>query len=264
MKKNTILIISFILCLCITLCYFFPRNNLTVMAAEIKVEVDDMAQKINKIEVSPTLSSAYPTPATYTDEFFEAYKLGYEATPYILEYVTKNDANNFVGAFLISAAVNNLHLNKMPGAIDINDTNTSYSTEPDAYTPVWYAEQLQIFAKEAPQKIEKICDSNKHMSEKILELEEYGLLAVPILQKKIESGETQWSQCVLALSLSELTEKERFDVLAYGYQDEVLYSNNRNSLIHQRKLNAIAEKEFDTDWFTTNHLQLELMSELYK
>ena len=264
MKRKTILTISLILCVCISLCLFIPKNNLTVMAAEIKVEVDDMAEKISKIELSPTLNSAYPSPATHNEEFLEAYQLGYEATPYILEYIITNNANDFVGAFLISAVINNLHLCKMPGAIDANDTDAIYSTDPDAYSPVWYARELQKFAKSAPENIEKICSNNKSMSEKMKELENYGMLAVPILQKKIEAGETQWNQCVLVLSMSELSVKERFDVLAYGYEDEVLYSNERNTLMHQRKLKAIEKTTFNQQWFNENDAELTLMGELYK
>ena len=264
MKRRAVLIVSSVLCVCVLFCLFIPKYNLSAMAAEIKAEVDDMAQKISEINISPSSSSAYPSPATYRDEFFETYQLGYEAVPYMLDYVIKNDTNDFVGAFLIAAAVNNLHLNKMPGAIEINDTDAVYSTDPDAYTPVWYARQLQTFAKEAPEKIKKICDSNSTMAEKMLKLEEFGMLAVPILQKKINAGETQWNPCVLALSLSELTAQEKFDVLAYGYEDEVLYANNRNDLMHQRKLSAVKNKDFDTQWLNENDAKLSLLSELYK
>ena len=266
MRKKTIsiavcAIVSLALCISI---FLFGKSSSRVNAAEVEQKTLSWIEIISNIERKPSYQSAFPNPATYPDEFYEIYKIGYAAAPYLIQHIIDNNMNNVDGAFIVMAAANNLHLNYLPGAIKPTDENPVYSNDEDAYTPVWYAKQLQKFAKEAPEEINKICDSDIPMAEKMLKLEEYGMLAVPILQEKMNSGDTQWSECVLNLSLSPLNEEERFKLHVCGFEDEILYSSNRDELIHQRKVEALEGSSFNKRWFRDHADELALMSQLFK
>ena len=265
MKRRSIIIVVAIVTFALFLSVFsFGKIAIRVKAAAVKKDTLNWIDTIPKLEREPSFQSAFPSPSTHPDAFYEIYEIGYAAAPHLIQYVIDNDMNNMDGAFMVMAAVNNLHLSYLPGAIKPTDENPIYSKDEDAYTPVWYARQLQEFAKEAPVKITEICDSDIPMAEKMLKLEAYGMLAVPILQEKIDSGHTQWNECVLNLSLSALSVEERFDVLAYAFEEETLYANDRDELVHQRKTKALENRDFNESWFDENSDELTLMGELFK
>lgn len=266
MWKKTIIISIVLVIVFVVNILFFPlgENKITAKAEEVEKETMNWIENIPDVELELSINSAFPSVLSHPDEFFEIYKVGYAAAPVLIEYVIEKDMNDAYGAFMVAAAANNLHLNGLPGAIKPNDENPVYAKDEDAYTPVWYAKQLQLFARETPEKVEKICNSNISMSDKIEKLQEYGMLAVPFLQEKVGSGDMRWKECLSILTLSGITVEERFDILAYGFRDEVLYSEIRDKLIYQKKSKIMETKNFDEQWFDNNSDELMLMSELFQ
>ncbi len=263
-KKYLLGLLSIILVACIAVAtsILLPSNSLKALAAEKEAEVQDYIKILNEIEFTgSSASSAYPSPVTQPEAFLEAYKLGYEAVPFVLDYIIENNDNGLNGAFLIVVSMNNLHLSNIPGVIKPTDTNVDYSIDRN---PVWFAKQIKELAKSAPKAVEKICNSDITFEEKVIKLQEYGMLAVPILQEKIEKGETQWEAAVLNLTLAGMSLEERYNVLQKICEDDFLYSEKREADIYNLKNTTVKDVKFDKSWFDENEDKLTIMNYIAK
>ena len=107
MKRRSIIIVVAIVTFALFLSIFsFGKIAIRVKAAAVKKDTLNWIDTIPKLEREPSFQSAFPSPSTHPDAFYEIYKIGYAAAPYLIQYVIDNDMNNMDGAFMVMAAVN--------------------------------------------------------------------------------------------------------------------------------------------------------------
>lgn len=186
-----------------------------------------------------------------TPEAFQTiYELGPEAALYILDRVEKSGENGGEAAFLVEAAKENLHHRA--------DVAIGHETNPHLNgTPQYYAYNLRAFLETVPEQVESICDGRGTQEEKLEQLSELGLAALPYVTARIERGETQWTP-YFETQLLGMTTAERFEVLK---NEAVLAKDGRiDSLYAHRQ--QIAKPVDAVQWIAANADTLSVLKDV--
>lgn len=197
----------------------------------------------------PSLESAI-TIISDPEAFETIYALGPEAAPYILDRVLESEDQGGTAAFLVAAAKENLH--HRADLLDDDGTNP-YSMG----TPKYYAYNLRAFLKEVPGAVNDICNSDATEAEKLEQLSELGLAALPYVTNRIQRGETQWTP-YLETQLLGLTVDERFEAL----KNEVTLARTGeiDSVYAYRQ--EVARPVDVTQWIAANKDTLSVLEEV--
>ena len=196
------------------------RNESRVISKELQSFIEqrenELKQLINVNTINDIIEQtgefslkAFPTLEDFPKTYFGIHSLGYASVPYLLELIKEHESMLVMYVIWYTLSVPPIGA-IMPGeGLHPDD----YSKDEDAYTPKWFARQLEEFAKTVPKKVNEICDSDIPLEEKYEQLNKLGLLAIPYLIDRIEAGEKEWEVCLAAQFLDRPVE-ERFELLS--------------------------------------------------
>lgn len=162
-------------------------------AAELDRRVEEWTKAIAALDPAPTLSSRFPSPDAFPEEFQAIYEFGFASAPYLLDRVENAAENGWNEALLFCAAVNNLHLEEW--------MEYENHTNMEDRSPKGYTRRLKAFLKTVPKEVRAICSSDDSLAEKYEKLNYYGMAAVPFLADRIDKDETEWEAFIAAQTL---------------------------------------------------------------
>ncbi|MBO5797470.1 MAG: hypothetical protein J6R77_03880 [Clostridia bacterium] len=182
-------------------------------------------------------------PDVSPEAFSMIYDLGPEVVPYLLDMVEEAETNGGQECFLALAAYNNLHVSMEARELVGVDPLLVYAGNAQAF-----ASGMRQLMEKATTLVEQICEADKPVDQKLIELNELGLLALPALTARLQAGETQWQPYFEAQMLS-LTAEERFAALMA--EDEYDHRENNGALVYAHRL-TVARPVDVSAWKTEN------------